>query len=102
MPVMKLHPSLIPNKFYTLALAAAVFAITFTGCKGTSDAALTTKIQGTLAADSAVAGQSVQVAVKDGVVTLTGSVANDAQRVLAARDAAAFDGVKIVVDSFTF
>lgn len=101
MPVMTLHPTQNSNKFRTWALAASVFAVTLTACKGTSDATLTSKIQTTLAADSAVAGQPVQVAVQDGVATLTGSVANDAQRVLAARDAAGVDGVKKVVDSIT-
>jgi len=99
MPEMTLHPAPTSNKFRTFALLAAVVAFTLAGCKGTSDATLTGKIQTTLAADSAIAGQPVQVAVKDGVVTLTGSVSNDAQRVLAARDAATVDGVKKVVDS---
>ena len=76
-----------------------MFAVALTGCKRTSDASLATKIQGAIAADSAMGGQPVQVAVQDGVATLTGSVSNDAQRVLAARDAAAVDGVKEVVDS---
>lgn len=101
MPVTTLHPAPISNKFRTLTLLASVLAITLAGCKGASDSTLNTKIQATLAADSAIAGQPVQVAVKDGVATLSGSVANDAQRVLAARDAAAVDGVKKVVDSMT-
>jgi hypothetical protein len=49
--------------------------------------------------DSAIAGQPVQVAVQSGVVTLSGSVSNDAQRALAARDAAAVPGVAKVVNS---
>ena len=98
---MTLHPALNSNKFRTPAMLAAVFAITLSGCKGTSDSTLTTKIQSAIAADSAIAGQPVQVAVQDGVATLTGSVSNDAQRVLAARDAAGVDGVKKVVDSIT-
>ncbi len=101
MPVMTLHSPRISTSHSTAALLASVFAVAFTACKGTSDATLTSKIQATLAADSAVAGQPVQVAVQDGVATLTGSVSNDAQRVLAARDAAGVDGVKKVVDSIT-
>jgi len=56
-------------------------------------------IQSTLAADSAIAGQPVAVSVQNGVATLTGSVSNDAQRTLAARDAAGVQGVTKVVNN---
>src|SRR5579863_4868745 len=101
MPVMTLHLTPTSNKFRTFALVASAFALILTGCKGASDATLTSKIQAALAADSAIAGQPVQVAVQDGVATLSGSVSNDAQRVLASRDAAGVDGIKKVVDSIT-
>ncbi len=52
------------------------------------DAALTTTIQNQLTADNSINGQPVQVAVSGGVATLSGSVQNDAQRTIAARDAA--------------
>jgi hypothetical protein len=103
MAVVKLHHASNFAKLCPLALLGTVFAIALTGCKSNpwapNDAALTSKIQTTLAADPAVAGEPVQVAVQGGVATLTGSVANDAQRALAARDAAGVAGVKQVVNS---
>ncbi len=80
-------------------LVCCVFAA---GCKSgpaVSDATLTQNIQGVLSADAAVAGQPVAVAVQNSVVTLSGSVQNDAQRALAARDAAGVSGVAKVVNS---
>ena len=73
------------------------------GCKSkpaaVDDAALTTTIQNQLTADNSVNGQPVQVAVSGGIATLSGSVQNDAQRTIAARDAAGVTGVKEVVDN---
>jgi hypothetical protein len=68
------------------------------GCKAkpVSDDVLASTIQTQLAADSALAGQPVAVTVQGGVATLSGVVANDAQRTIAARDAAGVQGVKQV------
>jgi hypothetical protein len=69
------------------------------GCKAkpaVSDDALTTTIQSQLSGDSAIAGQQITVSVQGGVATLNGVVANDAQRTIAARDAAGVAGVKEV------
>jgi hypothetical protein len=83
-------------------LSVTLAASNLTGCKSSaprvSDAGLTENIQGALGADNAIAGQPVQVAVQSGVATLSGSVSNDAQRTLAARDAAAVAGVAKVVN----
>jgi len=83
-----------------LLVGLTLAGTTVAGCKakGVSDATLTENIQSTLTADSAVAGQPVQVSVQGGVATLTGSVSNDAQRALAARDAAGVAGVAKVVN----
>jgi hypothetical protein len=100
LPAMQTHP----RKYRSLAVAAAVLAIAFAGCKSTpkvTDASLTSTIQSTLAADSAIAGQPVNVAVQGGIATLSGSVSNDAQRALAARDAAGVAGVAQVVNDIT-
>ncbi len=87
-------------------LPAAALALLLTagcglsGCKSNkpavSDDALTTTIQSQLAADSAIAGQQVTVQVQNGVATLNGVVSNDAQRTIAARDAAGVQGVQQV------
>jgi len=91
------HGSLKTALLYAGLLAAG---ITLAGCKAKSvpDSTLTQNIQSTLAADNAIAGQPVQVAVQNGVATLSGSVSNDAQRAIAARDAAGVAGVAKVVN----
>jgi hypothetical protein len=58
-------------------------------------------IQSKINAESALNGQNIQVAVANGVVTLTGKVDNDASRALAAADSATIDGVKTVVNNLT-
>ncbi len=82
---------------------AALVLLCVAGCKSkpavVDDAALTTTIQSQLTADNSINGQPVQVAVSGGIATLSGSVQNDAQRTIAARDAAGVAGVKEVVDN---
>src|ERR1700721_3572172 len=56
-------------------------------------------IQGKITAESALSGQNIQVAVANGVATLTGKVDNDASRSLAAADSALIDGVRTVVNN---
>ena len=90
------------NNRALLLCASLTFA--FAGCKSSpsiTDASLTEGIQSTLFADTALAGQSIQVAVQGAVATLSGSVANDAERTLAARDAAGIAGVAKVVNALT-
>jgi hypothetical protein len=87
----------IPAAALALLLTAG---ISLSGCKANkpavSDDALTTTIQNQLSADSAIAGQQVTVSVQNGVATLNGVVSNDAQRTIAARDAAGVPGVQQV------
>jgi hypothetical protein len=56
-------------------------------------------IQAKITAESALSGQNIQVAVANGVATLTGKVDNDASRSLAAADSASVDGVRTVVNN---
>lgn len=82
-------------KFLTiLTIAIALFA---SAC-GKSDADLQKAVQDKLAADG-VAG--VTVAVKDGVATLTGEVADITVKSKAAASAKAVEGIKSVTDSTT-
>jgi hypothetical protein len=87
----------------SLSLGAGLLAASgLAGCKANppvTDDALATTIQSQLASDSAIAGQQVTVAVQNGVATLNGTVANDAQRTIAARDAAGVPGVKEVINN---
>lgn len=77
----------------------------FAGCKSNvssiDDGTLTANIQKQLSADSAIAGQPIQTVVSSAVVTLSGTVTNDAQRTIAARDAASVPGVKEVVNNIS-
>jgi hypothetical protein len=56
-------------------------------------------IQAKITAESALAGQNIQVTVANGVATLNGKVNNDASRSLAAADSASVDGVRTVVNN---
>jgi hypothetical protein len=90
----------------TSRLAAAVFAATtllaFTGCKKTvDDGTLTTNVKAALSADQVIAHQPVQVAVQNGVVTLTGNVTDETASMVAAQDSSQVTGVKEVVNSLT-
>ena len=87
-----------------MGVGLAGVAVLLGGCKGTpavTDAALTSTIQTQLTQDNALAGQQVSVAVQNGVATLSGVVLNDAQRAIAARDAAGVAGVKQVQNALT-
>lgn len=64
-----------------------------------SDQQLTTNVQSKLQAESALAGQNIQVAVNGGVVTLSGTASDAASRALAGNDAGAIPGVKTVVNN---
>ena len=82
-------------KFLTvLSIAIALFI----GACGKSDADLTKAVQDKLAADK-VAG--VTVAVKDGVATLSGEVADITVKNKAAASAKTVEGIKSVTDSTT-
>jgi hypothetical protein len=91
------------NLVPTFAPAILCALLALAGCKSSAptDAALTTSVQGVLSADSALAGQPVQVSVANGEATLSGSVSNDAQRTLAARDAAGVAGIAKVIDDIS-
>jgi len=56
-------------------------------------------IQAKITAESALSGQTIQVAVANGVATLTGKADNDASRALAAADSASVEGVRTVVNN---
>lgn len=82
-------------KFLTLLTIAAV---AFLAACGKSDADLTKAVSDKLAADG-VSG--VTVAVKDGVATLTGEVADQTVKAKAEASAKTVDGVKSVVNSLS-
>ena len=82
-----------------LVLAASLIA----GCKTQStartDQQITSDIQARIQGESALSGENIQVAVVNGVATLSGSVTNDASRALAGNDSGNVAGVKTVVNN---
>jgi len=81
-------------------LALIVLAI---GCaKARSDAELASDAQKKIGADQSISSkQQLAVQAAGGVVTLSGSVASEAERNAAANDAAAVEGVKTVINNLT-
>lgn len=63
-----------------------------------ADSAITTKIKAQLAADSGLSSSDIHVETKNGVVTLSGTVASEALRNQAGQIAAGTDGVKGVTN----
>src|SRR5689334_5018480 len=81
-----------------LGLALAIGLATACS-RGASDAQLAGQVQGKIATDSLVQSRQFTVQAANGVVTLSGSVNNEAERSAAANDAAQIPGVKTVVNN---
>jgi BON domain len=71
------------------------------GCNKPGNDAITTGIKAKLYSEPLLKAASVDVAAKDGIVTLTGQVPDDAARLAAQHIAATTPGVKTVVDQTT-
>jgi len=76
----------------------AIFAIGAACGKAPDDSQLTSQIQSKLNEDSGLQGKPIQVQTAGGVVTLSGTVDNDAERTAASRYAASIPGTKQVVN----
>ena len=90
------------------SVAASVFVVLITivistsGCRtqtAKSDAQIAGQVQSTLRSDANISGEGIEVQANQGIVTLNGEVSNNAERALAAVDAAKVDGVKTVVNN---
>jgi hypothetical protein len=83
-----------------LMLATALGVLAGCSRKPTpTDAQITVEIQSKLYSDSAIQSRQIEVQAANGVVTLSGEVGTDAERVAAAGDAATVEGVKTVVNN---
>ena len=70
------------------------------GCaRKPDDAKISSQVQGKFSQDSGLASKQLTVQANDGVVTLAGTVDNDAQREAAGRQAASVPGVKTVLNN---
>jgi BON domain len=84
--------------FAVLALGLAVLA----GCNQApvrTDAQVASDVQNKIYSDAAVQSRQITVQAASGVVTLTGDVNSDAERMAAANDAGAIAGVKTVINN---
>lgn len=94
---MKAKTSLFALVVMTLALAIGI------GCAKPmkSNAQLNGEVQNKISGDSNLQGRQVAVQANDGVVTLTGTVQSDAEKIAASNDAAQIEGVKTVLNNLT-
>lgn len=81
-----------------LALFLALVLNAFAAGKPVSDDFINDSVRQHLAADAVVKGGAIDVQVKDGIVTLTGKVQEDKQKVKAEKIAKKIGGVKSVVN----
>jgi hypothetical protein len=83
-----------------LVCSLAVALLMGTACsRKPDDAKIAADIQSRFSQDSGLSSKQLGVQSENGVVTLSGTVDNDAQRNVASRDAAAVTGVKTVVNN---
>ena len=64
-----------------------------------ADADINTEVQSRLFADANLPNKQMTVATSNGVVTLTGTVSSDAERMTAGNDAGSVNGVKTVINN---
>src|SRR5689334_21548848 len=85
----------------SLSMAALLVALGLTvACsKAPNDAQITSDVQNKLNTDSGLQGKQLGVQAANGIVTLSGSVDNDAEREAAARYASSAEGVRQVVNN---
>jgi hypothetical protein len=86
----------MPVRLFALA---AILASSFGCTRKADDAKISSEIQSKYGQDSGLSTKQLSVQASNGVVTISGFVDNDAQRAAAARQAAAVDGVKEVVNN---
>ena len=90
---------IIPARLLSLALLVSL--VLAVGCSRTpTDAKLTSDVQSQIQADQSITNKDqVTVQASGGVITLSGTVASDAERSLAGIDAGKVAGVKTVVNN---
>lgn len=91
----------IKNSFWALFIALALL---IAGCNKTatrSDADVAKDVQAKINTDSAITNKAITVNANNGAVTLSGSVANETERMAASNDASAVEGVKQVINNLT-
>jgi hypothetical protein len=85
--------------FASIILVVAILASSVACNRKPDDAEISRQVQTKYSQDSGLATKQLSVQASSGVVTISGFVDNDAQRLAAARQAASVDGVKEVVNN---
>jgi BON domain-containing protein len=83
----------------SIALCTALIAAGCNKFGARSDAQINADVQNKINSDANIQSKPITTATNNGVVTLTGNVANDLERTAAANDAGQVDGVKTVVNN---
>jgi hypothetical protein len=87
------------SNLWQAAACAALLTLSVACAKAPNDANVVSDVQGKLAADSGLQSKQLTLQSSNGVVTLSGTVDNDAQRAAAAKYAASEPGVKTVINN---
>ncbi|MFY9560545.1 MAG: BON domain-containing protein [Terriglobales bacterium] len=82
-----------------IVLLMGILAVGIACTKAAGDSELTGEVQSRLNADSGLQGKQLTVQTSGGVVTLSGTVDNEAQRTAASRYASSVPGIKEVVNN---
>ena len=85
--------------YLSLVLVLGIIAIGASCAKAPSDSQVTSELQQKFSADSGLQGKQITVQSANGVITLSGTVDNDAQREAAARYASGITGIRQVVNN---
>jgi hypothetical protein len=80
-------------------IAMALLAASCSRVSSRPDAQVASDVQNKINGDGSIPDKQLNINANNGVVTLTGTVANDAARSAAANDAAQIEGVKTVVNN---
>ena len=87
------------TSLFVSSLILAIILGTGAGCaRKPDDAKVSSDIQSKFSQDSGLSSKQLTVQANDGVVTIAGTVDNDAQREAAGRQAASIAGVKTVIN----
>lgn len=88
------------HSLYALAVLMLVVALAAACNKpARTDAQIASDVQGKIYSDPSLQGRQIAVQSSNGVVTLSGYVNNDAERMAASNDAGAIEGVKQVLNT---
>jgi hypothetical protein len=91
----------IKNSFWALFLALALMVAGCNKMATRSDADVAKDVQAKINTDSAITNKAITVNANNGAVTLSGTVANETERMAASNDASSVEGVKQVLNNLT-